>query len=66
MITAPMMHPPAHRDQFATKGTLEGDHPTDRQQGNSHGAALDADGLPSDEIAIAEDAMGAEIDETAG
>jgi hypothetical protein len=66
MITAPTMHPPAHRDQFALKGTLEGDHPTDTQQCNCHGAGLDANGMPSDEVAIAEDVMGAEVDETQG
>ena len=66
MIQAPLMHPPAHRDQFAQKGTLEGDHVTDLQQGNSHGAALDDDGMPCDEVAIAEDVVGAQSDETQG
>ena len=66
MITAPTMHPPANRDQFATKGTLEGDHPYDLQQCNCHGAGLDENGLPSDDVAIAEDVMGAETDETQG
>jgi hypothetical protein len=66
MIVAPAMHPPAHRDQFATKGTLEGDHPTDVQQCNCHGAALDANGMPCDDVAIAEDVFGAEVDETQG
>ena len=66
MILAPVMHPPAHRDQFAQKGTLEGDHLTDVQQGNRHGAALDDDGLPCDEVAIAEDVIGAEADDTQG
>ena len=66
MIHSPAMHPPAHRDQFARKGTLEGDHPTDTQQSNCHGAGLDDDGLPDDEVAIAEDVFGAEIDDTQG
>ena len=66
MIVAPAMHPPAHRDQFAKKGTLEGDHPNDPQQSNCHGTALDDDGMPSDEVAIAEDVFGAQIDETQG
>ena len=60
------MHPPAHRDQYLEKGTLEGDQPADRQQCNCHGAALDENGMPDDPVAIAEDAMGAEIDETQG
>jgi hypothetical protein len=66
MIQPPGMHPPAHRDQYATKGTLEGDTPGQPQQCNCHGAALDDEGLPADAIAIAEDAEGAEADETQG
>jgi hypothetical protein len=66
MIHAPCMHPPAHRDQFAQKGTIEGDQPDDVQQCNGHGAALDENGWPDDIVAIAEDVMGAEIDETQG
>jgi hypothetical protein len=66
MIEAPAMHPPAHRDQFARKGSLEGDHASDVQQGNCHGAALDEDGMPCDDVAIAEDVVGAEADETQG
>ena len=66
MIHPPIMHPPAHRDQYVNKGTLEGDNPTEPQQCNCHGAGLDANGLPSDEVAIAEDVMGAEVDETQG
>jgi len=66
MICAPTMHPPVHRDQFAQKGTLEGDHQDDVQQCNCHGCGLDANGLPADDVAIAEDVMGAEIDETQG
>lgn len=66
MIDVPLMHPPAHRDQFATKGTLEGDRPTDPQQCNCHGAALDHNGMPADDVAIAEDAVGAQADATQG
>jgi hypothetical protein len=66
MILAPVMHPPAHRDQYARKGTLEGDQPSQIQQCNAHGAALDDDGWPADELAIAEDVFGAEVDESQG
>jgi hypothetical protein len=66
MIHAPAMHPPAHRDQFAKKGTLEGDRPGDPQQWNVHGECLDPNGMPCDEVAIAEDVFGAEVDETQG
>ena len=66
MITAPCMHPPVHRDQDAKKGTLEGDRPTDQQHGLLHAQALDDNGLPNDEVAIAWDAIGAETDQTQG
>jgi hypothetical protein len=66
MIHAPVMHPPAHRDQYAQKGTLEGDQPSQIQQCNAHGAALDDNGWPADELAIAEDVFGAEVDESQG
>ena len=66
MIHAPMMHPPAHRDQYAQKGTLEGDCPSQPQQCNAHGAALDENGWPTDEVAIAEDVFGAAVDQSQG
>ena len=66
MIHPPDMHPPAHRDQYVKKGTLEGDTPSQPQQCNCNGAGLDDDGLPSDFLAIAEDVEGAEVDETQG
>jgi hypothetical protein len=60
------MHPPAHRDQYASKGTLEGARPNEPQQCNCHGAGLDEYGLPCDTVAIAEDVEGAGVDETQG
>jgi hypothetical protein len=48
------------------KGVIEGDRPTDEQYGNPNAAALDENGLPADEVAIAEDAIGAEVDESEG
>ncbi len=66
MIHAPIMHPAAHRDQYARKGTLEGDTPSEPQQCNCHGAGLDDDGMPCDLIAIAEDVEGAGVDDTQG
>ncbi len=66
MITAPAMHPPAHRDQFTEKGTIEGDRPADPHPAPPRDQALDENGLPADEVAIAWDALGAEIDETQG
>ena len=64
MIT-PSHHPTDDPDFH--KGAIEGDRPTDpEQQGNPHGTALDADGLPADPIAIAEDVEGAKADGTQG
>jgi hypothetical protein len=46
---------------------VEGDRPTDSQQSNKNAAgALDSDGLPKDTIAIAEDVIGANVDQTQG
>jgi hypothetical protein len=47
-------------------GAVEGDRPTDPQQGNPNAPALDADGLPNDPDAIAQDVIGANLDETEG
>ena len=44
------------------KGAIEDDHPCAR----SNAPGLDDDGLPNDEIAIAEDAIGAEEDGSQG
>jgi hypothetical protein len=66
MIHPVVMHPPAHRDQYFEKGTLEGDTPGQIQQCNCHGTALDESGWPADDISIAEDVFGAEIDDTQG
>jgi hypothetical protein len=49
------------------KGVIEGDRPTDDpQMGNPNGDGLNEDGLPDDPIAIAEDVLGANEDETEG
>ncbi len=66
MIQPPVMHPPAHRDQYAKKGSLEGDTPNQPQQCNCHGSALDEEGLPANPVFIAEDAEGADADQTQG
>ena len=56
---------PNHSDEHL--GAVEGDRPTDRpQEGNPHREALDDQGLPQDEVAIAEDAIGARADESQG
>ena len=53
-------------DPDVHKGAIEGDRPTDEQQGNQHGAGVDDQGLPDDPVASAEDAIGANEDDTQG
>jgi hypothetical protein len=63
------MTPMANRqqdDQDVHKGAVEGDRPTDEQHSNQQGDGLDENGLPDDPVAIAEDEVGANVDETQG
>jgi hypothetical protein len=54
-------------DQDQSKGAVEGDRPTDKQQGNRNApGALDSNGMPRDKVKIAEDVIGANVDETQG
>jgi hypothetical protein len=54
-------------DPDAHKGAVEGDRPGDRaQQGNRRGPGVDRQGLPSDPVATAQDAVGARVDGTQG
>jgi hypothetical protein len=53
-------------DPDVHKGAVEGDRPSDEQPGNPHGDGVNEDGLPDDEIATAEDALGANEDESQG
>jgi hypothetical protein len=49
------------------KGAVEGDHASDKEQGNKNAVgALDKNGLPKNKKAIAEDSIGARADETQG
>jgi hypothetical protein len=58
---------PKQTDQDEGKGAVEGDRPTDKQQGNENAdQPLGADGKPVDRIAIAEDVIGANADQTQG
>jgi hypothetical protein len=50
-------------DPDTHKGAIEGDRPQDEQQGNRNAAALDAEGLPEDAVSIAEDRIGANVDD---
>ena len=48
-------------EKGATEGPDDGHH-----QGNRNAPALDGEGLPNDDVAIAEDVLGANEDETVG
>ena len=53
-------------DPDVHKGAIEGDRPNDEQIGNPHGDGVNDEGLPDDPIASAEDAIGANEDESQG
>ena len=53
-------------DPDSHKGAVEGDRPDDEQLGNPHGNGVDANGLPNDPIATAEDQVGANEDKSQG
>jgi hypothetical protein len=52
-------------DPDLAKGAVEGP-PPDSAHGNPNAPALNEDGLPNDEVAIAEDVIGANEDESQG
>jgi len=53
-------------DQDVHKGAVEGDRPSDEQLGNPNGPGVNDEGLPDDPVATAEDAVGANEDESQG
>jgi hypothetical protein len=53
-------------DPDRNKGAVEGDRPTDYQHYNRNASALGEDGLPVNSLAIAEDVIGANADQTQG
>jgi hypothetical protein len=49
------------------EGAVEGDKPADRpQHKNENAPGLDDQGLPNDEVKIAQDRIGANLDDTQG
>jgi hypothetical protein len=57
---------PRAYDPDLEKGAIEGP-PVDREvQGNPNAPGLDENGMPNDEVAIAQDVIGANEDETEG
>jgi hypothetical protein len=53
-------------DPDVTKGAIEGNRPEEGGQGNDNAPGLDERGLPNDPVAIAEDVIGANEDDTQG
>jgi hypothetical protein len=53
-------------DPDVHKGGVEGDRPDQPQNANPHGPGLNDQGLPNDPVAIAEDTIGANEDESQG
>jgi hypothetical protein len=56
----------ARRDPDLHRGAIEGDRPGDWQQSNRNAPGIDDRGWPNDPIAIAQDVIGANEDETEG
>jgi hypothetical protein len=54
------------KDQDERKGAVEGDHPTDAAQSNTNAPALDENGWPADPVAITQDVVGANEDNSQG
>jgi hypothetical protein len=53
-------------DQDVHKGATEGETPDDKQVGNPQGTGIDANGLPDDPVATAQDRIGANDDNSQG
>jgi len=54
------------KDPDVQKGAVEGTRPHDDGQGNPNAPGLDEGGLPNDPIAIGQDVVGANEDESQG
>jgi hypothetical protein len=53
-------------DPDLRKGAVEGDRPSDAQQWNRNAPGIDDRGWPNDAVAIAQDVIGANEDDTEG
>jgi hypothetical protein len=64
----PQQNPPLpHEDPDAHRGAVEAYRPGDpAHNANPNGPGVDEEGLPNDPIATAEDAIGANVDESEG
>jgi hypothetical protein len=54
------------KDPDEQKGAVEGNQPQDGGQANSNAPGLDEGGLPNDPVAIGQDVLGANEDESQG
>jgi hypothetical protein len=61
-----MSQPKHHADSDEHMGAVEGDRSDSPQPGNANAPALDDEGMPNDATAIAQDVLGANLDETEG
>jgi hypothetical protein len=52
------------RDPDATKGAIEGSRPGEKSFGNRNAPAINRNGLPSRRRAVAEDRIGANVDDS--
>jgi hypothetical protein len=53
-------------DPDLEKGAVEGPPNNPQEHGNANAPGLDENGMPNDEVAIAQDVIGANVDETEG
>ena len=58
--------PKRHSDSDEHIGAVEGDRSDSPEPGNANAPALDDEGMPNDDTAIAQDVIGANADETEG
>ena len=58
-----MPNPSRPDDPDRHKGAIEGDRPQDEQQGNPNAPALDSEGMPNQPTKVAEDRIGANVDD---
>jgi hypothetical protein len=54
----------ASRDPDASKGVIEGDRPGEKSYGNRNAPGINRQGLPSKPKAVAEDRIGANVDDS--
>ena len=55
-----------HEDPDDSLGAVEGETPSDPQEGNPNGPGIDSEGEPNDPVRTGQDRIGANLDETEG